>query len=387
MYGLFRTIGKNPKDSEKQAVFFVFSRKKEEETVTGMKKQAFLVERSDLKPRCRWCNPGNPLYVSYHDREWGVPSRDDGRLFETLLLECFQAGLSWECVLNKREAFRWAFDGFDPSRVACYDVARIETLLHDKGIVRNRLKLEAAVANARVFLSVQREFGSFGRYIWGFTGGRVVYERGVASSPLSDAVSADLKRRGMKFVGTTVVYAYLQAIGVVESHDEGCWLGGQPLVRTATPVDLDEIAALEALCFPEAEAAPREAFAWRLAAYPSHFLLLEKGGRIVSFVNGPVTRERDLVDPMYELPAFHREDAPWQMVFGVVTRPDYRRRGYAGMLLERFAEQARREGRKGIVLTCKTEKVPFYERFGFVDEGVSASLHGGVPWRQMRLTF
>ena len=174
--------------------------------------------------RCRWCNMANPAYVTYHDHEWGVPVHDDGKLFEMLLLESFQAGLSWECILNKREAFRKAFDGFDYRRIALYDGQKLQSLLQDKGIVRNRLKIRSAVTNAQVFLKIQREYGSFDRYIWGFTGGSVLYEIGLATSPLSDAVSKDLRQKGMKFMGSTVVYAYLQAVGVINSHEEGCWL-------------------------------------------------------------------------------------------------------------------------------------------------------------------
>ena len=181
--------------------------------------------------RCRWCNLENPLYVAYHDREWGVPVHDDGRLFEMLILEGFQAGLSWECILNKREAFRRAFDGFDVRKVAAYDSEKIEELMLDRGIVRNRLKISSAVANARVFLLIQREFGSFDRYLLKFTGGAVVHECGLATSPLSDAISKDLRRRGMKFVGSTIIYAFLQAIGVIDSHEPECFLATPAKLR------------------------------------------------------------------------------------------------------------------------------------------------------------
>lgn len=178
----------------------------------------------DTPCRCTWCNLNNPLYVAYHDHEWGVPLHDDRRLFELLILESFQAGLSWETILNKREAFRAAFDGFIPETVAAYGEEKTAALAEDRSIVRNRRKIAAAVQNAGVFLDIQREWGSFSRYIWHFTDGQVVYETGKAGSPLSDRVSADLKRRGMAFVGTTIVYAYLQAIGVIHSHDPGCFL-------------------------------------------------------------------------------------------------------------------------------------------------------------------
>ncbi len=176
------------------------------------------------KTRCHWCNPHNPAYVAYHDQEWGVPVHEDGKLFEMLLLETFQAGLSWECVLNKREAFRKAFDQFDYARIARYDEAKKAALRADKGIIRNRLKIEAAVVNAQVFMAIQKEYGSFSEYLWSFTEGKTVYETGKASSPLSDLVSKDLRKRGMKFVGTTIVYSYLQAVGVINSHEKGCWL-------------------------------------------------------------------------------------------------------------------------------------------------------------------
>ena len=176
------------------------------------------------KRRCHWCNMANQTYVAYHDNEWGVPVHDDGKLFEMLLLESFQAGLSWECILNKREAFRKAFDGFDCRKIELYDGNKLQSLMQDKGIVRNRLKIKAAVTNARIFRKIQMECGSFDRYIWSFTNGNIVYETGLATSPLSDAISKDLRKMGMKFVGSTVIYAYLQAVGIINSHEEGCWL-------------------------------------------------------------------------------------------------------------------------------------------------------------------
>lgn len=174
--------------------------------------------------RCKWCNPGNPRYIRYHDAEWGVPQFDDGILFELLILESFQAGLSWETVLNKRERFRAAFDGFDPKKVSAYGEEKTAALLRDSGIIRNRRKIGAAVVNADVFLKIQAEWGSFSKYIWHFTDGQTHYETGRTCSALSDRVSADLRGRGMRFVGTTIVYSYLQAIGVIYSHEEGCFL-------------------------------------------------------------------------------------------------------------------------------------------------------------------
>lgn len=177
------------------------------------------------KKRCRWCNLSNRVYVDYHDCEWGVPVHDDTRLFEMLLLESFQAGLSWECILNKREAFRKAFDGFDFEKIACYNDDKIKSLLCDKGIVRNRLKINAAVTNARIFIGICREYGSLDSYIWHFSAGKIIHEVGRVNSPLSDMISKDLCRRGMKFAGSTIIYSYLQAIGIINSHESDCWLG------------------------------------------------------------------------------------------------------------------------------------------------------------------
>lgn len=182
------------------------------------------MEYQDDKKRCVWANPKNPLYIQYHDEEWGQPVHDDHRLFEMLLLESFQAGLSWECVLNKREAFRRVFDGFDLDTVCGYDEEKMEALRQDAGIIRNRLKIRAAVKNARIFRDIALQYGSFSEYLWSYTKGQVVYETDLASSPLSDAISKDLKKRGMTFVGTTIIYAYLQAVGVINSHEEGCFL-------------------------------------------------------------------------------------------------------------------------------------------------------------------
>lgn len=182
------------------------------------------MEWMDGKPRCHWANPKNPRYVAYHDEEWGVPVHDDRKLFEMLVLESFQAGLSWECVLNKREAFARAFDGFDAQKVSGYSEERCLALQKDPGIICNLQKIRAAVQNARVFLEIQREWGSFDRYLWHWTGEKTVYETDRTHSALSDTLSKDLKKRGMRFVGTVTLYAYLQAVGVVYAHEEGCFL-------------------------------------------------------------------------------------------------------------------------------------------------------------------
>ena len=156
-------------------------------------------------------------------------------------------------------------------------------------------------------------------------------------------------------------------------------------ITTADLNDLQEITELEALCFPEAEAATKASFRWRLETYPTHFHLLKMNGKIISFINGPVTNEPDLKDEMYDNPAYHDENGEWQMIFGVVTHPDFQKQGHATELMEHFLKAAEAEHRKGVVLTCKVAKIPFYSKFGFQDEGLSSSTHGGVPWHQMRL--
>ena len=176
--------------------------------------------------RCGWAEPNSELYTAYHDQEWGRPEHQDQKLFEMLILEGFQAGLSWITILKKREAFREAFDGFDPVVVAGYGPEKLEILMSNPGIVRNRRKIEASVQNAKVFLDIQKEFGSFDRYLWGFTQGKVMLNTDNevrASTPLSDRISADLKRRGMKFVGRVIIYSFLQAVGIVNDHETGCW--------------------------------------------------------------------------------------------------------------------------------------------------------------------
>ena len=172
--------------------------------------------------RCAWCNPRNPRYIEYHDREWGVPRFDDAYLYEMLILESFQAGLSFECVLNKREAFRLAYEGFCPERVAAFGEEKIAALAEDAAIIRNRGKIRASIENTKIFLGIVEEYGSFYRYLSSFTGEKVLYEIGRTTNPLSDAISADLRARGMTCLGSTVVYSYLQAIGLIYSHGREC---------------------------------------------------------------------------------------------------------------------------------------------------------------------
>ena len=174
--------------------------------------------------RCNWCNLNNPIYVKYHDTEWCVPNFDDKYLYEMLILESFQAGLSWECVLNKREAFRKAYDNFELEKVINYDDNKIKELLSDKGIIRNKLKINASVKNSKIFRMIVNEYGSFGDYLRTFTKGEIIYETDKTTNHLSDAISKDLKKRGMTFVGSVIIYSYLQAIGVIYSHDKECYL-------------------------------------------------------------------------------------------------------------------------------------------------------------------
>ncbi len=178
--------------------------------------------------RCGWCSSSD-LYKKYHDEEWGVPVYDDQKLFEFLILETFQAGLSWITILRKRENFKLAFDDFDYKKVALYTEDKIQELLQDAGIIRNQLKIRAAVSNAIAFMKVQQEFGSFSKYIWEFTEGKPIqnYRQSLqevpSTTPLSDEISKDLKKRGFKFVGSTVVYAHMQATGMVDDHVANCW--------------------------------------------------------------------------------------------------------------------------------------------------------------------
>ncbi len=173
--------------------------------------------------RCSWVKLNNPLYVKYHDEEWGKLVKDEQKLFELLILETFQAGLSWECVLNKREAFRQAFDNFDLNKIANYDEKKINLLLNNPYIIRNKLKIKATINNAKIYRSIQNEFQSFNRYLQSFAMNNVIYEIGKTKSELSDKISKDLYKRGMRFVGSTIIYSYLQAIGIINSHETDCF--------------------------------------------------------------------------------------------------------------------------------------------------------------------
>lgn len=176
--------------------------------------------------RCKWVNLKNQKYIDYHDYEWGVESHDDAYLFELLVLESFQAGLSWECVLNKREAFREAFDNFDYNKIAEYDEIKINELISNDKIIKNKLKVKATINNAKIFMEIQEEFGSFDKFIWSFSNNKIIKnvdDNFSTTSPLSDQVSKELKSRGMKFVGSTIIYSYLQAIGIIADHEISCY--------------------------------------------------------------------------------------------------------------------------------------------------------------------
>lgn len=176
--------------------------------------------------RCPWANINNDKYVKYHDDEWGVPLYDDKALYELLILESFQAGLSWECILNKRDNFKEAYDYFDIDKIIKYDEEKINELLSNPGIIRNKRKILASIKNSIIFKEIQKEYGGFSNYIWGFTNGKIIYENSleITTSDLSDEISIDLKKRGMTFVGSTIIYSYLQAIGVINGHSKNCFL-------------------------------------------------------------------------------------------------------------------------------------------------------------------
>ncbi len=176
------------------------------------------------KKRCKWCNLNNPLYVEYHDNEWCLPNFDEHYLYEMLILESFQAGLSWECVLNKRASFREAYDNFDIDKVISYGEEKVAELLNNKEIIRNKLKIRASIKNSKIFKEISAEYGTFYNYLLSFTKGETVYETDKTTNRLSDAISNDLKKRGMTFVGSVIIYSYLQAIGVIFSHDKDCYL-------------------------------------------------------------------------------------------------------------------------------------------------------------------
>ncbi len=176
--------------------------------------------------RCKWVILDEPIYIKYHDEEWGKKETNDNKLFEMLVLESFQAGLSWICILKKRNNLKEAFDNFDYKKIANYKEEKIQELLNNKGIIRSRRKIEATINNAKIFISIQKEWGSFSKYIWHFTNGKIIKNKNNifnTTSPLSDEISKDLKKRGMKFVGSIIIYSYLQAIGIINDHEKECF--------------------------------------------------------------------------------------------------------------------------------------------------------------------
>ena len=174
--------------------------------------------------RCKWCNLNNPLYIEYHDKEWCIPNFDDKYLFEMLLLESFQAGLSWECILNKRKYFKKAYENFDIDKIINFDERKIKELLSNDKIIRNKLKINASINNAKIFKNIQNEYGSFYKYLLTFTKNKILKETNKTTNDLSDSISKDLIKRGMKFVGSTIIYSYLQATGFIYSHEKECFM-------------------------------------------------------------------------------------------------------------------------------------------------------------------
>lgn len=173
--------------------------------------------------RCKWCNLDNPKYVEYHDNEWGVLNTNDNYIFEMIILELFQAGLSWECILNKRENFKSAYDNFDIDKICLYNDEKINELVNNKGIIRNKLKIKASINNAKIFKQIANEYGNFYNYLCTFTYNKIIYEMDKTTNDISDKISKDLIKKGMKFVGSTIIYSYLQAIGIINSHEKECF--------------------------------------------------------------------------------------------------------------------------------------------------------------------
>ena len=174
--------------------------------------------------RCSWLPEGDKLYENYHDHEWGRPLHDDHKLYEMFVLELFQAGLSWRIILGKREAFREAYDDFDINKVACYDEKKVDELMQNKAIIRSLNKIKASISNSKIILTIIKEYGSFNNYVWSFTNNQVIYEVGQTTNAISDAMSKDLKKRGVKYAGSVTIYSFLQAVGVINSHEEDCFL-------------------------------------------------------------------------------------------------------------------------------------------------------------------
>lgn len=180
------------------------------------------MDKNNIK-RCKWCNLNNKKYIEYHDNEWGILSKEDKYLYEMFILETFQAGLSWECILNKREEFKKAYDGFDIEKVLKYDDKKITELLNNKKIIRNKLKIKASITNTKIFKDIQKEYGSFYDYLMTYTNNKIIYETNKTTNEISDRISKDLKKRKMSFVGSITIYSFLQAVGIINSHERGCY--------------------------------------------------------------------------------------------------------------------------------------------------------------------
>ena len=308
--------------------------------------------------RCSWAK--GELLERYHDEEWGVPTRDEQKLYEMLLLEAFQAGLSWYVVLSKRENFRKAFDGFDARKIAAYDDAKIDELVKDEGLIRCRRKMAGAVSNAQVYLRIVEEFGSFAAYLDRFTGGRIIVNQtgeALTTSPLSDAISKDLRRRGMKYMGSVTVYSYLQAVGVINDHEKECFM------RTETNTTLVFAALREYPHWKEAAAAwfsskwgvPQEAYLECMNDYLENrteygwYLCIHQE----QIVGGLGVIENDFHD--------RRDLSP--NICAIFTEPAFRKQGIAGKLLSMAVDDLKSKGISPVYLL--TDHTGFYERYGW----------------------
>lgn len=306
------------------------------------------IKMSMKKKRCKWCNENNPLYVRYHDEEWGKLNFDEGYLYEMLLLESFQAGLSWECVLNKREAFRKAYDGFDLNAVCAYTEKKVAALLENKGIIRNRRKIEASIENSRIFKKLREEFGSFSAYLLRFTEGKILYEYENTTNALSDKISKDLIKRGMRFVGSTIIYSYLQAIGVIVSHEKDCFLHNnenndlhfEPIIRK---VEKNKKQYLSLLLLADEQEDMIDRY-------------LDRGDMLVMEIGGEVICECVITD----------EGDGILEIKSLATEPRYQKMGYARRMIDHLCSTYRESYDVLQVGTGESPMtLPFYEKCGF----------------------
>ncbi|MBR3295136.1 MAG: GNAT family N-acetyltransferase [Clostridia bacterium] len=310
-----------------------------------------------MEKRCFWVNLNDPVYVAYHDTEWGVPLHDDRKIYELFILEIFQAGLSWATILHKRETFRKAYDGFDIDKVITYGEEKVRALMEDKGIIRNRRKILASIRNSAVFRQIQEEFGSFDSYIWGFTGGKIIYESSplVTVSPLSDRVSKDLKKRGMSFVGSTTIYSFLQAMGIINAHEMTCFCYRREREKEmmqfekATADDLEDICSIikDAAGYLKLQGVDQ----WQ-SDYPSkekisedirssHGYVLRDGGEVVGY--SALIRGEDPAYPGIE-GGWITDSHDYLTVHRVALSSHYRGRGYGNILFSYYKGHALSEG-------------------------------------------